>query len=62
MVPGHGPGTRKKCFALSATKSTSAEEPRLDGLALAAVDGGALAGVLEDSRAAGAHEHPAAGD
>ena len=30
MVPGHGPGTSAKCFALSATKNTPAEEPRLD--------------------------------
>ena len=30
MVPGHGPGTRAKCFALFATKTTPAEEGRLD--------------------------------
>jgi hypothetical protein len=30
MVPGHGPGTRPKCFALWATKSTAAEERRFD--------------------------------
>jgi two-component system, response regulator PdtaR len=29
-VPGHGPGTRAKCFALSATKSTPAEVRLID--------------------------------
>jgi len=39
MVPGHGPGTRAKCFALSATKSTHTEDRRIDGPALHEVDG-----------------------
>jgi MraZ protein len=33
MVPGHGPGTRKTSFALSATTHTPSEDRRLDGLA-----------------------------
>jgi 3-oxoacyl-[acyl-carrier protein] reductase len=37
MVPGHGPGTRAKCFALSATKSTHAEGQRLNPPARATV-------------------------
>src|SRR6266540_4219886 len=37
-VPGHGPGTRKKCFALSATTDTSSEEQRIDEPALATID------------------------
>jgi hypothetical protein len=37
MVPGHGPGTRAKCCALSATKSTQAEERQLDQPAYSAV-------------------------
>jgi hypothetical protein len=39
LVPGHGPETRTKCFALCATTDTPSEERRLDGLALAAIDG-----------------------
>jgi hypothetical protein len=39
MVPGHGPGTRAKCFALSATKNTPAEEQRPYGPALATIEG-----------------------
>jgi hypothetical protein len=38
MVPGHGPGTRAKCYALSATKSTQAEERRVDQPAHATVE------------------------
>jgi hypothetical protein len=37
MVPGHGPGTREKCPALSATKSTHAKGRWIDRPAHATV-------------------------